>query len=61
MRWLLLAAALLCQTAQAEEVTVTGYGTTVDEALQNAKTAAVEQVAGTFITGKSTLEGDQSL
>lgn len=59
MRWLLLAAALLCQNLQAEEVTVTGYGTTVDEALQNAKTAAVEQVAGTFITGTSTLEGDQ--
>ena len=59
MRWLLLAATLLCQNLQAAEVTVTGYGTTVDEALQNAKTAAVEQVAGTFITGKSTLEGDQ--
>ncbi|OYW38269.1 MAG: hypothetical protein B7Z35_07810 [Hydrogenophilales bacterium 12-61-10] len=59
MRWLLLATALLCQNLQAEEVTVTGYGSTVDVALQNAKTAAVEQVAGTFITGKSTLDGDQ--
>jgi hypothetical protein len=59
MKWLLLAAALLCQNLLAEEVTVTGYGSTVDEALQNAKTAAIEQVAGTFITGKSTLEGDQ--
>ena len=59
MRWLLLATALLCQNLQAEEVTVTGYGKTVDAALQNAKTAAVEQVAGTFITGKATLEGGQ--
>ena len=59
MKWLLLAAALLCQNLQAEEVSVTGYGATVDEALQNAKIAAVEQVAGTFITGKSTLDGDQ--
>jgi hypothetical protein len=59
MKWLLLTTALFCQNLLAEEVTVTGYGTTVDEAWQNAKTAAVEQVAGTFITGKSTLEGDQ--
>lgn len=59
MRWLLLTATLLCQSPKAEEVTVTGYGKTVDEALQSAKIAAVEQVAGTFITGTSILEGDQ--
>lgn len=45
-------------SAQAAEVTVTGYGTSVNEALANARTAAVGQVAGTFVTGQSTLEGD---
>ena len=50
--------ACLGLSAQAAEVTVTGYGTSVDEALANARTAAVGQVAGTFVTGQSTLEGD---
>lgn len=59
MRWLLLLPALFSLNLQAEEVTVTGYGKSVDEALQNAKTAAVEQVAGTFITSQSTLEDGQ--
>lgn len=59
MRWLLFLPALLSLHLHAEEVTVTGYGKTVDEALQNAKIAAVEQVAGTFITARSTLEGDR--
>ena len=59
MRWLLLISALFSLSLQAKEVTVTGYGASVDEALLNAKMAAVEQVAGTFITGQSTLEGDQ--
>lgn len=59
MRWLLLIFATFSLSLQAKEVTVTGYGASVDEALLNAKTAAVEQVAGTFITGQSTLEGDQ--
>lgn len=56
-RWLVLLACLSL-SAQASEVTVTGYGTSVDEALSNARTAAVGQVAGTFVTGQSTLEGD---
>lgn len=56
-RWLALLACLGL-SAQAAEVTVTGYGQSVDEALANARTAAVGQVAGTFVTGQSTLEGD---
>lgn len=56
-RWLALLACLGL-SAQAAEVTVTGYGTSVDEALANARTAAVGQVAGTFVTGQSTLEGE---
>lgn len=58
MRWFLLLASLFSLNLQAEYVIATGYGKTVAEALQNAKTAAVDQVAGTFITGKSTLDGD---
>jgi len=42
----------------AREVIVTGYGTSVDLALQNAKTVAIEQVAGTFVTGETTVEDD---
>lgn len=56
-RWLALLA-FLGLNAQAAEVTVTGYGKSVDEAVANARTAAVGQVAGTFVTGQSTLEGD---
>ena len=56
-RWIILLACLGL-SAQAAEVTVTGYGKSVDEALANARTAAVGQVAGTFVTSQSTLEGD---
>ena len=56
-RWLVVLTCLGL-SAQAAEVTVTGYGTSVDEALANARTAAVGQMAGTFVTGQSTLEGD---
>lgn len=58
MRGWLALLACLSLNAQAAEVTVTGYGKSVDDALANAKTAAVGQVAGTFVTGQSTLEGD---
>lgn len=58
MRGWLALLACLGLSAQAAEVTVTGYGKSVDEALANARTAAVGQVAGTFVTGQSTLEGD---
>jgi len=58
MRYLCLAILLYSLTAVAEEVTSAGYGKTFDEALQNAKTTCVEQVAGTFIVGESSIEGD---
>ena len=58
MRWLCLLLSLVAVNLLAEEVTATGHGRSVDEALQNAKTAAVEQVAGTFIAGTATVEGE---
>ncbi len=42
----------------AREVIATGYGTTVELALENAKTVAIEQVAGTFVTGQTTVTDD---
>lgn len=39
---------LLATDLEAKEVIATGYGTTVEQALQNAKTLAIEQVASTF-------------
>lgn len=45
-----------CLSAQANEVVSTGYGRTVDEAMQNAKTTAVEQIAGTFIVSQATVD-----
>ena len=39
--------------AHAEEVTVTGYGTDFNSALQNAKVAALEKGASTFMIGKN--------
>ena len=42
----------------AREVIATGYGTTVELALENAKTVAIEQVAGTFVTGQTTVADD---
>ena len=41
--------------AQAIEVTATGYGSSSDEALQNAKVLATEYAASTFVTGKQEL------
>ena len=43
---------LVCNFAQAVEVTATGYGSGSDEALQNAKVLATEYAASTFVTGK---------
>jgi len=59
MRYFLYALLLLAANANAAEVIVTGFGKTVEDSLQNAKVAAVEQVAGTFVTGQATLEGDR--
>ena len=58
MKWFLLILSLVVTSAQSAEVMATGFGKTVDEALQNAKTAALEQVTGTFVTAQATLEGD---
>jgi LysM repeat protein len=44
-----------CHRAQAAEVTATGYGSSFNESLQNAKVLATEYVASTFITGKQEL------
>lgn len=54
MKALLVAAILscACNFVQAVEVTVTGYGGSSDEALQNAKVLAIEYAASTFVTGK---------
>lgn len=58
MRYLCLAFLLYSLTAGAEVVTSSGYGKTFDEALQNAKTTCIEQVAGTFIIGESSVDQD---
>jgi len=50
---LLLACA--CSIAQAIETTATGYGSSSDEALQNAKVLATEYAASTFVTGNREL------
>lgn len=56
MNWLLVVLLLLLAgTAEAREVVATGYGTSVEFALENAKTLAIEQVAGTFVTGTTTV------
>ena len=47
--------ACVCSIAQAVEVTATGYGSSSDEALQNAKVLATEYAASTFVTGKQEL------
>jgi hypothetical protein len=45
----------MCNLVQAVEVSSTGYGSSFDEALQNAKVLATEYAASTFITGKQEL------
>lgn len=49
-------ALLTAISAQAEVVTVTGYGKNFESALANAKTLAVEQVTGTWLNGEESLE-----
>lgn len=44
---------LLACSANAEQVTVDGYGETFDSALKNAKVAAVEKVTGTWINSQN--------
>lgn len=56
MQRLLLLVCLLARGAAATEVEAIGYGSSAEEALNNAKTAAIEQVAGTFVTGRSQVD-----
>lgn len=56
MRWLLFAMALASSCAFATEVEVTGYGTTVQEAVIDAKAAAIDQVSGSFVAGQTSLQ-----
>lgn len=53
MKTLLVVLLVACSIANATEVTVTGYGNTFDNALQNAKLQALEKVTGTFIIGEN--------
>jgi len=53
MKNLAIALMLASSVAFADEVTVTGYGSTFDNALANAKMQALEKVTGTFIIGES--------
>ena len=53
MKSLFLSLALVASVATAEEVTVTGYGSNYTSALENAKVAALEKGASTFIIGES--------
>jgi len=54
MRSLLFSLMLIASVAVAEEVQVTGYGSNYNSALENAKVAALEKGASTFIIGEST-------
>ena len=53
MKKTLLALALASSFAFADEVTVTGYGSNYNAALENAKVVALEKGASTFIIAES--------
>jgi len=53
MKKLAIALMLASSVVFADEVTVTGYGSTFDNALANAKMQALEKVTGTFIISES--------
>ena len=57
MKRLLIALLVIAGHAEATEVIATGYGNTPEAALTHAKTAAIEQVAGTFLTGRTSVSG----
>lgn len=50
---------LASSVAFADEVTVTGYGSTFDNALANAKMQALEKVTGTFVISESEYKNKQ--
>jgi hypothetical protein len=54
MKNLLISLMFLASVAVAEEVKVTGYGANYNSALENAKVAALEMGASTFLIGEST-------
>jgi hypothetical protein len=56
MKSLFMVLCLLSRWAIAVEVEAVGHGSTAEEALNNAKTVAIEQVVGTFVTGRSEVE-----
>lgn len=49
---------VVCLTAHAVEVVSTGRGTTEDSAIASAERQAADQVAGTFLIGKTTVNDD---
>ena len=51
----------LASVANAEVVTVTGYGESYEAALKNAKVAALEKVAGTFIISDTVWRSDENV
>ena len=57
MKWLAVVVAMIAAQVNAIEVVATGYGNTPEAALTHAKTAAIEQVAGTFLTGRTSVSG----
>ena len=59
MKKLVIAMMLASSVAIADEVTVTGYGNTFDNALANAKLQALEKVTGTFIISESEYKDKQ--
>ena len=58
---LLLLAAAFAVNANAETVVVTGYGDSYEGALKNAKIAALEKVAGTFIVSDTVWRSNESV
>jgi hypothetical protein len=59
MKKLAIALILASSVASAEQVTVTGYGSTYDGALANAKMQALENVTGSFVVGETTYKDDK--
>ena len=60
MKYYIWLICLLVRSALAVEVEATGYGQSTNEALINAKTAAIEKVVGTFVTGRTHVEDERA-
>lgn len=59
MKYLLIVLLFVASVASAKEVTVTGYGSTYDSALANAKMQALESVTGTFIISEKEYKNEK--